>query len=225
MIVDQSHGLHEGMDGGRSDERPAALLELFRQRDRLRGGRRSLRSRVAPGVRLVAPHEDRQRALACDEFLRAPGIVDDGFDLSPMANDALVLQQSDDVAPGEARDRIEIEIMEGGTKVLALRQDGAPAQSRLEAFEAQFLEQATIVADREAPFGIVVAEELRRGTAPAAAWLFIGADDRCAHLRFDGPDAGRGGHARMDFSRSSTRDRSEERRVGKECRSRWSPYH
>ena len=24
---------------------------------------------------------------------------------------------------------------------------------------------------------------------------------------------------------SSERDRSEERRVGKECRSRWSPYH
>ena len=28
----------------------------------------------------------------------------------------------------------------------------------------------------------------------------------------------RGAHAREDF-------RSEERRVGKECRSRWSPYH
>src|SRR2546422_4193776 len=27
------------------------------------------------------------------------------------------------------------------------------------------------------------------------------------------------------FSSSSNADRSEERRVGKECRSRWSPYH
>ena len=26
-------------------------------------------------------------------------------------------------------------------------------------------------------------------------------------------------------SRATTRSRSEERRVGKECRSRWSPYH
>ena len=36
-------------------------------------------------------------------------------------------------------------------------------------------------------------------------------------------------HARADESRrtqtASTLHRSEERRVGKECRSRWSPYH
>ena len=30
-------------------------------------------------------------------------------------------------------------------------------------------------------------------------------------------------NAKMDFT--ETRVRSEERRVGKECRSRWSPYH
>src|SRR2546429_2351968 len=29
----------------------------------------------------------------------------------------------------------------------------------------------------------------------------------------------------LDFERPSLRFRSEERRVGKECRSRWSPYH
>src|SRR2546426_11890030 len=30
----------------------------------------------------------------------------------------------------------------------------------------------------------------------------------------------------LDFERAAQlRDRSEERRVGKECRSRWSPYH
>jgi len=28
-----------------------------------------------------------------------------------------------------------------------------------------------------------------------------------------------------DFGEKRVRDRSEERRVGKECRSRWSPYH
>ena len=30
---------------------------------------------------------------------------------------------------------------------------------------------------------------------------------------------------RVDVENSRTVDRSEERRVGKECRSRWSPYH
>ena len=45
-----------------------------------------------------------------------------------------------------------------------------------------------------------------------------------------------GTHGMVDFSGSEVRvnlsmvpaklgDRSEERRVGKECRSRWSPYH
>ena len=29
----------------------------------------------------------------------------------------------------------------------------------------------------------------------------------------------------MDFPTIDHRGRSEERRVGKECRSRWSPYH
>ena len=29
----------------------------------------------------------------------------------------------------------------------------------------------------------------------------------------------------VKFNTDGTLDRSEERRVGKECRSRWSPYH
>src|SRR5579862_2323635 len=34
------------------------------------------------------------------------------------------------------------------------------------------------------------------------------------------------GHAKYpQFRKKGMRDRSEERRVGKECRSRWSPYH
>src|SRR2546430_17447540 len=33
------------------------------------------------------------------------------------------------------------------------------------------------------------------------------------------------GAARVDVGRSDHAGRSEERRVGKECRSRWSPYH
>src|SRR3712207_9199962 len=32
-------------------------------------------------------------------------------------------------------------------------------------------------------------------------------------------------HESMDLSNGCTALRSEERRVGKECRSRWSPYH
>ena len=34
-----------------------------------------------------------------------------------------------------------------------------------------------------------------------------------------------GGNCGMTFEGDAAVDRSEERRVGKECRSRWSPYH
>src|SRR3954462_15061331 len=47
---------------------------------------------------------------------------------------------------------------------------------------------------------------------------------RSAYLRCSPP--GGAGHDRFGVGgRTSERERSEERRVGKECRSRWSPYH
>src|SRR5262249_2621208 len=206
VIVDQPHGLHEGIHRGRSGEFPASFLELVRQRNRLHRDRRCLWSRTAPAIGFVPPHEGSKRALACDKLLRAPRVVDDGLDLSPMANDALVLEQSSDVAPGEARNRIEIEVVEGCTKILALRQDGAPAQSRLKAFQAQFLEQTMIVTDRKASFGIVVAEKLRRGTAPAAAQCSTGPTIVLLICVSMHQGHGAVGHAKMDFSRSSTLD-------------------
>ena len=39
------------------------------------------------------------------------------------------------------------------------------------------------------------------------------------------PAAVRGFRIRVDLQGTKPDDRSEERRVGKECRSRWSPYH
>jgi len=68
--------------------------------------------------------------------------------------------------------------MERGAEVLALCEDGAPTQAGLEPFEAQFLEQAMVVADRKAPFGVVIVEKIRRRGGPAAAWFSIGTDDR-----------------------------------------------
>ena len=50
--------------------------------------------------------------------------------------------------------------------------------------------------------------------------IFVQQDRHCKHLRTA---------QRFFFSEQSSyrkkRSRSEERRVGKECRSRWSPYH
>src|SRR5215471_14412248 len=178
MIVDQPSALHEGIHRGRSDECPALLFERLRQGERFRRGRCGLRLCEPRGVRLVAPDEGCQRALLFDKLPGASSIVDDGLDLAPMADDALILEQTVDVAPGEAREPVEVEMMKGCAEVLALGQDGAPVQSGLETLQAQLLEQAVIIADREAPFGIVIAEKFRRGCAPAAAQPAIGADDR-----------------------------------------------
>src|SRR5260221_7896046 len=48
----------------------------------------------------------------------------------------------------------------------------------------------------------------------------------CATYNFEIPPYGRyGGELISPVYLATIEDRSEERRVGKECRSRWSPYH
>ena len=57
-----------------------------------------------------------------------------------------------------------------------------------------------------------------------AASKFIHIED--SHMQATAAALCQAGDVILFFSYSgSTRDRSEERRVGKECRSRWSPYH
>jgi len=43
--------------------------------------------------------------------------------------------------------------------------------------------------------------------------------------KFPGVFERRQGKRKVIFTQNAVIDRSEERRVGKECRSRWSPYH
>ena len=119
-------------------------------------------------VRFVTPDEGRQRAFLFDEFLRPSSIVDDRLDLAAMANYAFIHEQPIDVAPAEARYPVKIKIMKRCAKVFALGEDGAPAQAGLNTLQAQFLEQAMIITDRETPFAIVIVEKFRCGTAPAA---------------------------------------------------------
>jgi hypothetical protein len=108
-------------------------------------------------------------------------LFDDSLDLSAMAYDAFILEQTLDVALDEARYAVEIEIVKRRAEVLALREDSAPAQSGLKSLQTQFLEQATIVTDREAPFGVVIGEKRRCAGAPAASWLAVRPRYRLAH--------------------------------------------
>ena len=63
-----------------------------------------------------------------------------------------------DVARRETRDAVEVEALERGAEVVALGEDGPPAQAGLEALETQLLEQAPVIVHRKSPFGVVIGE-------------------------------------------------------------------
>jgi hypothetical protein len=96
------------------------------------------------------------------------GVRNRGLDLAAVADDRGVCQEARDVAFGECRDPLWLEALEGGTEPLTLPQDRQPRQSRLEAFEAEPLVEATLVADRPAPLLVVVGVVPLVGRFPAA---------------------------------------------------------
>src|SRR5260370_41251906 len=63
--------------------------------------------------------------------------------------------------------------------------------------------------------------KLRRVFGTGAAILFKGSGFYQTDYRSESYKAG----AKAESDSAKTPTRSEERRVGKECRSRWSPYH
>src|SRR5437773_5481735 len=145
--------------------------------------------------------------MTLDQLLGSAGIVDDGLDLAPMPDDPLVLHQPINITLGVTSDSIEIETVKSRSKVLALGEDGSPAQARLEAFQAEFLEETEIIAHRESPFGVVIVEKLRCGCAPTAPGLAV-------RSQYGGVHALRPGSTRPVSSpaaRASSRNRNTRR--------------
>ena len=152
VVVDQAHRLHEGVDRGRADEAPAAPLQVLRQRDRFG---RALSARSASQRQPLRP---RRRGR-----LEAPGIGGERAEFARAARArGCALLIVDSILPrwrtmpaspsrrsmsrvAEARHRAGVEAGEGGAEGLALVQDREPGQARLEAFEAQLLEQLPVV--------------------------------------------------------------------------------
>src|SRR3712207_8137699 len=66
---------------------------------------------------------------------------------------------------------------------------------------------------------LAIETSMRRGELLALRWEHVDLERRVAHL----PRTKNG--SSRDVPLSTRAVRSEERRVGKECRSRWSPYH
>ena len=98
------------------------------------------------------------------------GVVDHGLDLAAVADDRGVAEQPRrrQRSP-KPRDPLEVEARECAAERLALAKDRQPGEARLEAFEAQLLEQADVIGDRVAPLSVVVGAVLRRRRAPPAS--------------------------------------------------------
>ena len=90
-----------------------------------------------------------------------------------MADDAGVGEQPGDILLAESRHLVEIEAGEALPEILALAEDRQPGQARLEALEADLLEQAEIVGDRTPPFAVMIDGIVRRARAPEAALLAV----------------------------------------------------
>src|SRR5690606_40220472 len=84
------------------------------------------------------------------------GVVDGRGDLAAVADDAGIEQQAFDVGLVHGGDARNVETVEDLAEALALPEDGQPGEPRLEAFEAELLEQPRVVDHRPSPLPVVI---------------------------------------------------------------------
>src|SRR6185369_15551077 len=89
---------------------------------------------------------------------KSPRVPDGGGHLQPVADDPGIGEEPRHLALVVARHPRRIEAVESRPVVLALAQDGVPAQSRLRPFEDQELKEAPVVVYRHAPLLVVIAD-------------------------------------------------------------------
>src|SRR5690606_26788228 len=104
----------------------------------------------APDVRVEAAELLLERE-------KAAGVRDRRLDLLAVADDAGIAHQPLDRPRVEACDALRIEVRKRAAIAFALAQDRPPAEPGLGALEQQELEVPPVVADRHAPFDVVVA--------------------------------------------------------------------
>src|SRR4051812_11062796 len=120
---------------------------------------------------------------AVDEFDAAARVADRRLDLAAVTDDAGVGEESIDVAFAEASHALEVEAGERLAEALALAQDCQPREPRLEALQAELLEQPLVVGDREAPLRVVIgAVDLGRVGPRAAGDTVVAADQTDRHM-------------------------------------------
>src|SRR5260370_14410776 len=107
-------------------------------------------------------------------------------------------------------------------------QQGAALMKRTTKYVALDVHQATTVASVREESGRVIARSVLPTDGPALTEFFRGMRG-AIHVAWEEGTQAQWLHnllaPRVDRVIVCDRRRSEERRVGKECRSRWSPYH
>ncbi len=105
-----------------------------------------------------------------------------------MADNAGIGDQALDIGVVEAaRRRRSRNSAKPRAEILALAQDGEPGQARLEALEAELLEQAPVLGDRPAPFGVVIGLVVGKAARPPAARPAIRPFDQSIRQRHSSP--------------------------------------
>src|SRR3989441_9892592 len=124
----------------------------------------------------------------------------------------VVTQQTDTPVPVRAGMRLDVETFGGEIVVRAWNQNSVRVQATHSSRD-----RIDVSAERTT---VNVRAESRRGLAQmveyqitAPPWMVLNLHGVSTDIEVDGTQA------------AVTAERSEERRVGKECRSRWSPYH
>src|SRR3989454_5730759 len=176
VIVHHAGRLHVRVTDRRADELEAALLQVLGQGVGLRRGRpdgfssHPIAVAHCPVAR-EAPDVPIETAVLLLHVEKPPRVGDGRFDFQAITDDTRVSHQACNVSLAESRHFPHIEVLECLPEIVALAQDGNPAQPRLKALQGQHLKDLPIVMDRHAPLLVVILAVQRVLPAPPAPGL------------------------------------------------------
>src|SRR5439155_8751891 len=142
------------------DELETALDQILAQGIGLQRARGSVLDRP-PGILLrFAAAEPPKVSVEAAKFLlhseQSRCVLNCGGDFQPVANDARIDEELFHFAVVVLRHSFRVEVVKDFAVMLALLEDGVPAQAGLRAIKNQKLEQCAVVMNRHAPFPVMV---------------------------------------------------------------------
>ncbi len=181
MLIHHADRLHEGVTDRGADETEAVALQGPAHDIAVtRGARDFARPQRPPPQDLAvgeSPYIGGESARPVGNLEKRLGIADESLDFQAIPDDSSVEQQAMELTRAIVGDFFRIEIVECSPVIFPLAQDGEPTESCLGALQTKHFEQASILADRNTPFLIVVRDVQRIRGAPSAAQPPIGVPD------------------------------------------------